>query len=372
MNRKSNIYGQLLMKQVGILLLLILALNGCSVDGTAGSDALRPDVPGTFVLDYEIPDSQTDDILNESETRAGTTPSQGTENKIENLLLLFFEQDDYGNGAFIGSLNGKQDGNSLEKTGSVEMTLSGNIKGDTDYNVLVIANAEKYAPIADINAFCATRTENLVKLQLRPQLPATAGVFTVPDGCLPMSGVAVKKAGKNLKVTLLRAVVRMDVGVKEDMNDEIILEEAIQANIAPVISLFSDPRDENAERLTGVSVASKENAIIGGLYATESYTTSASDRTKALTQRTCLLVKCRKKDYTGDRCWYRVDVNIDAEEMQYLKRNNVYTVTINSIRSLGAKTSEEAYYADATLISSVTIQAVWKDSGVLPPGVDVN
>lgn len=57
MNRKSNIYGQLLMKQVGILLLLILALNGCSVDGTAGSDALRPDVPGTFVLDYEIPDS---------------------------------------------------------------------------------------------------------------------------------------------------------------------------------------------------------------------------------------------------------------------------------------------------------------------------
>lgn len=372
MNIKSNRYGQLLMVQIGLLFMLILTLNGCSSDEAPDSDVFRPNVPETFVLNYDIPDSQTDGILNEPETRTGTTPSQGSENKITNLLLLFFEQDDYGNGAFIGSLTGKQDGNSLEKTGSVEMSLNGNIKGDTDYNVLVIANAEKYASIADINAFCSTRTENLVKLQLRPQLPATAGVFTVPDGCLPMSGVAIKKAGKDLKVTLLRAVVRMDVNVKEEMNDEIILEEAMPANIAPVISLFSDPRDENMERLMGVSVASKENAIIGGLYATESYTSSTSDRTKALTQRTCLLVKCRKKDYAGDRCWYRVDVNIDAEEMQYLKRNNVYTVTINSIRSLGAKTPEEAYYADATLMSSITIQDAWRDSGVLPPGVDVN
>lgn len=372
MNRKTNRYGQLLMMQLCALLLLVPALTGCSGDETPASGEHRPDAPETFVLNYDIPDSETDAVLTEPETRAGTTPSQGTENKIESLLILFFEQDDYGNGLFVGSLTGRQDGNSLEKTGSVEMTLGGNIKADTDYNVLVIANAEKYATVADIDAFCTAKTENLVKLRLRPQLPAPGGVFTVPDGCLPMSGTAVKKAGKDLKVTLLRAVVRMDVYVKKEMTTEIILEEAMPANIAPVISLFSDPRDENMERLTGVSVVSKENVIIGGLYATESYTSSAGDRTKALTQRTCLLVKCRKKDYTGDRCWYRVDVNIDAGKMQYLKRNNVYTVTINSIRSLGAKTPEEAYYADATLVSSVTIQDIWKDSGILTPGVDVN
>lgn len=367
MIRKINRYSRLLTMLLCALFMLVPALAACSGDEATGSDA-----PETFVLNYNIPDSAIDAVQDGPETRAGATPSQGSENKIENLLLLFFEQDDYGNGSFVGSLTGTQDGNSLEKTGSVEMTLGGNIEGDTDYNVLVIANAEKYAVIADINTFCTSRTENLVKLQLRPQLPATDGVFTVPGGLLPMSGTAVKKAGEDLKVTLLRAVVRMDIDVKEDMNDEIILEEAIPTNIDPVISLFSDPRDENIERLTGVSVASKENAIIGGLYVTENYTTSTGDPIKALTQRTCLLVKCRAKDYAGDLCWYRVDVNIDAEEMQYLKRNNVYTVTINSIRSLGAKTPEEAYYADATLISSVTIQDVWKDSGILPPGVDVN
>lgn len=372
MNRKLNRYSQLWMMQLCTLFVLISALNGCSGNEMPDSGASHPDTPETFVLRYDIPDSETDAVSNVSESRAGTTPSQGTENKIENLLLLFFEQDDYGNGTFIGSLTGKQEGNSLEKTGSVEMALGGNIKADTDYNVLVIANAEKYAAIADINAFCTSRTENLVKLQLRPQLPTTGGLFTVPNGCLPMSGTAIKKAGKDLKVTLLRAVARIDVYVKEEMKTEIILEEAMLANIDPVISLFTDPRDEKVERLWGNSVISKENAIIGGLYATESYTASGNDRTKALTQRTCLLLKCKKKDYTGNLCWYRVDVNIDAEKMQYLRRNNVYTVTINSIRSLGAETPEEAYYADATLISSVTIQDVWKDSGILTPSVDVN
>lgn len=372
MIRKTNRYSRLLLMQLSALFMLVPALIGCSGDETGGSDVSHQGAPQTFVLDYTIPDSETDAALNVAETRAGTTPSQGSENKIENLLLLFFEQDDYGNGAFVGSLTGTQDGNSLEKTGSVEMTLGGSINADTDYNVLVIANAEKYAKVADINTFCTTRTENLVKFLLRPQLPAAGGIFTVPDGCLPMSGTAIKRAGKDLKVTLQRAVVRVDINVNENVKDNIILEEAMMANIAPVIPLFSAPRDENMERLKGVSVTSVENAIIGGLYATENYTISTTGR-EALEQRTCLLVKC--KDMTSsykDLCWYRVDVNIDAEGMQYLKRNNVYSVTINSILGPGAETPDEAYEGDPTLIGSVTIPGTWKDSGVKTPDVDVN
>lgn len=371
MIRKTNRYSRLLMMQLSALFMLVPALTGCSGDETGGSDASHPGAPETFVLDYSIPDSETDAALNVAETRAGTTPALGSENKIEKLLLLFFEQDDYGNGAFVGSLTGTQDGNSLEKTGSVEMTLGGSINADTDYNVLVIANAEKYTNVADINTFCTTRTENLVKFQLRPQLPVAGDIFTVPDGYLPMSGTAIKRAGKDLKVTLQRAVVRVDINVNENAKDNIILEEAMMANIAPVVPLFSAPWNENMERLKGVSVVSVDNAIIGGLYATENYTTSTTG-TEALTQRTCLLVKCKEKDYAGDLCWYRVDVNIDAEGMQYLKRNNVYTVTINSILGPGAETPDEAYDGDPTLIGSVTIPGNWKNSGIKTPDVDVN
>lgn len=367
MKRNSNRYSLLPKTRSRLLLLLLIpALACCSKEEQAAGQ--QPQAPETFVVSYNIPDVD----LNEVTARAGTTPSWGTESQITSLLLLFFEQDDYGNGEFVGSLTGHQDGNSLEKTGSVEMTVGGTITNESNYNVLVFANAEKYAIVADIETFCAGMTENLVKFRLRPSLPSTDGVFTVPQGYLPMSGTAVKEAGKDLKVTLLRAVVRVDVGIKKEVNNDIVLEEALLANITPVISLFSDPRDEKTLRLFGDPVLSNENAIIGGLYATESYITATDDRSKMLTQRTCLLVKCRKVTYTGDRLWYRVDVNIDDQEIQYLKRNNVYRVTINSIRSLGAKTPEEAYYADASLISSVTIQQKWKDSGMPPPGVDVN
>lgn len=398
--RRINTYRQTTGKKIVFALTALLSL---CVASCIGADDECPgnasDAPRTFLLSYEIPDAETVPVSEAAQaapassspaTRApGTTPSTGTENVIESVRVLFFERDDYGNGAFIGSLSGQQEGNSLEKVGELQVTLADPVKDDAEYNVLVIANADKYITPEALNSFCATRTENRVKIELMPRLSAAPvadkghGIFTVPDGCLPMSASAVKEAKKGIKVTLLRAAVRIDVTTKVPAGEEeIIIEQAQIANIVPAVPLFCDPREMAEPYLWGTmktldkSPDNPEKEIKGGLYAMETYN-APTDRAELITRRTCLLVQCHTKTYTGSRNWYRIDINVadtetEGKTMQFLKRNNVYVVQIEGIRSLGSKTAEEAYYADATLIASVTIPGKWNDSGVTPPDVDVN
>lgn len=386
-----------------LLALCLVACDKADSECPGGADG----APRTFLFSYEIPDAETADASSVKRTSAssvtgapdttpssvtrtpGTTSSVGTENVIESVRLLFFERDAYGNGAFVGSLLGEQEGKSLEKVGELAVTLTDPVSEDVDYNVLVIANADQYITPADLEAFCRNRTENLVKLELMPALNGTpvAGTshkeFTVPGGCLPMSASAVKEAGKGMKVTLLRAAVRIDVttSIPESM-EEVIIEQARIANIVPAVPLFCDPRTVEGPYLWGAirkldkADATPENEIKGGLYAMETYNT-ASSRAELITRRTCLLVQCHTKSYTGPRNWYRVDINVTDTEtkgrtMQFLKRNNVYVVQIEGIRGLGVESAEEAYYADATMIDSVTIPGQWNDSGVTPPEVEVN
>lgn len=337
-------------------------------------------LPRTFLLSYEIPDAETSEAP--ATRAAGTTPSTGTENAIDHVRVLFFERDEYGNGTYIGSLSGQHPDRSLENVGELEITLADPIKADADYNVLAIANADKYITPERLDAFCQNRTENLVKIELLPVLEAGAadGLFTVPDGRLPMSATGVKAAEKGLKVTLLRAAVRIDVktGVP-DGEEKILIEEAQVANIVPAVPLFCDPRPLEAAYLWGAKktlTAADGNEVKGGLYAMETYN-MPTDRGELITRRTCLLVKCHTESYTGSRCWYRIDINVaetetEGQTMQYLKRNNVYVVRIDGIRSLGAGSAEEAYYSDATLIASVTLPGKWQDSGLDTPDADVN
>lgn len=363
--------------RIGVTACLWACVASCS-----GSDGEWPgsgsEGAGTFLLSYEIPDA---DMAESPATRApGTTPSTGTENVIDHVRVLFFERDDYGNGAYIGSIKGEHPNRSLENVGELEITLTDKVKNDVSYNVLVIANADKYILPTRLDEFCASRTENLVKIELLPLLEAgTDGLFAFPDGCLPMSATGVKEAEKGLKVTFLRAAVRIDVttGVPEG-GEKIIIEEAQVANIVPAVPLFCDPRPVNGAYLWGTSkkLTAAETEIKGGLYAMETYNMPV-DRGELITRRTCLLVKCHLESYTGTRCWYRIDINVaetgtKGQTLQYLKRNNVYVVRIDGIRSLGAKSAEEAYYADATLIASVTIPGKWRDSGLDTPEVDVN
>lgn len=343
--------------------------------------------PETFTLNYILPDTEVGGGLvpgnevnagAERTTRSGVTPiARPVESKISSVTLLFFEQDDYGNGLFCGRIDGTAQGDHLANAGSVTFTMGGGIDNDTDYNVLAIANADAYFSSADyLQTYCQGKTENEVRLQLTGTMPHDAKKrYSIPEPGLPMSGIAVKEAGKDLTVNLLRAAVRIDVRVADAKKDEIILTGATLRNASARVPVFNDPKDRDAVMLAYQPVvSSEENAIIGGLYLTETFRTGfAGDAPLRSRQASCLLVSCHNKDYTGTRTWYRADININDEGTQYLRRNNAYTVEISRIKSLGAETPDEAYQSDATLIKAVTIPTEWNtpEGVVTPPEVDI-
>lgn len=79
--------------------------------------------------------------------------------------------------------------------------------------------------------------------------------------------------------------------------------------------------------------AQEQFSIIGGLYATEVLRTLHTPYLKQ-TQAVCLLLECEKSSSSCSG-WYRVNINIDTDDVQYLRRNNVYTVIIKDILSQG-------------------------------------
>lgn len=230
----------------------------------------------------------------------------------------------------------------------------------------------------DWDAYCAGQTENAVRVQLRGEMPLhslTDRTYKVTDDCLPMSGIAFKEAGKDMSVQLLRAAVRIDVRVVEDKKGTVLLKSAVLRNVSPDIPMFNDPQDAAFTPLTYANTKSAQEqfSIIGGLYATEVLRTLHTPYLKQ-TQAVCLLLECEKSSSSCSG-WYRVNINIDTDDVQYLRRNNVYTVIIKDILSQGADTPDDAYGAGSFGgIQTVTVPTDWKvpDGIVTPPDVEVN
>lgn len=351
----------------------LMGVTACS--GEEGRD-MQPVKPVAFTLNYTIPDADN------PETRASDTGgkipvARPEESVINDVKLLFFIYDEHGNGLYAGSLQGTVDGNHLAKTGKISVIIpeSGNIDNHTDYNVLVLANASAYFPGMDFDAYCSGQTENAVRVQLRGDMPLqsiTDRTYTVTDNSLLMSGTTFKEAGKDMSVQLLRAAVRIDVRVAEDKRGTVLLKSAMLRNVSPVISVFNDPQDMAFLPLTYANEknASEQFSIIGGLYATEVLRTLHTPYLLQ-TQAVCLLLQCEKSSYKG---WYRVNINIDKNDVQYLRRNNAYTVVIKDVLSQGADTPDEAYGVGSFGIKTVTIPTDWKipDGITTPPDVEVN
>lgn len=356
-------------------------LLSCADDGCP-----RVSPPGesgkSFVLNYTIPDTEKQESLTRAVFYSAPVPAANAdESKVTSLKVLFFERDDYGNGNYIGMADATLPGGSLEqKTGSAAIALASSspVSDTQDYNVLVIANASDYITDSELETSCKDRTENRVRLQLQARMPELAdngGYFAIPGNGLLMSGAAVKQAGKDISVDLLRAAVRIDVKVADSKKDEIVLKEATLRNVSPRIPLFSAPTDVPFVPLAfrdRIS-ATNDTVIRGGLYLTEVFRTGLDDLVRRNNQSACLLVNCHKKSYKGPRTWYRVEINLEDDGSQYLKRNNAYTVVISNIKSLGAETADEAYMSDATLLKSVTIPTDWKTpEGVTPPEIEIH
>ena len=332
-----------------------------------------------LTLTYTIPDAVTG-------TRSGGAPnrprasyveSTGNESTVDGLHLLFFNSDTHGNGSFVASASATlKDANLKQNTVTVAMPAE--VRPDREYGVLVVANLAKFLTdpgnLAAYLAAFQTKTYGQAWEELQVSLPTGTGIYAFPGGCLPMSGVTVKHAGSNaMSVNLLRAAVRIDVKVDEGLTD-VTLDNVQLRNVATVVPFFRTQEQVSVSRAASVNLGVTGNRVVGGLYAVET-SLDVSDNRVMLKDATCLLLDIRSASiHTGtdaDRTWYRVNLNVNTDKMQFLKRNNAYRVVVTEVFTPGASTPEEAYHDKAMLIGSVTIPTDWKSSGVTPPDVTI-
>lgn len=371
------------MKQIGIFIGMVLCLCSCVREAAEGEDGN----PHVLTLTYTIPDAMAG---GGASTRADNSyvESVANESTVSGLHLLFFQPDTHGNGAFVACAAATLKDNNL-KQNSITVALPAAVTLADEYAVLVVANLANYITDAtDLASYLATfsaKTYGQAMAELQVTLPAATdpvgsgsigGSYDFKGGILPMSGATVKPAGKSaMSVDLLRAAVRIDVRLHSIITSSVTINSVKLGNVATTVPFFRTQEETAATRAFSAELTTiTDNTVKGGLYAVETNLGVSGSRA-LLTKATCLLVNL-KRDliHTGanaDKTWYRINLNVDANQVQYLKRNNVYTVVITGVFAPGAPTPEEAYYSEATLIGSITI-AGWEDSGVTPPDVDVS
>lgn len=342
----------------------LAALSSCSEDGGLLSSDNRNEGQ-TFVLEYTLPNTT-------QKTRgmayAAYVPSvNANENRVDELHLLFFNQNDHGNGDFVDMLKGTLNGGSIEKIGSVAVSLDNTgVSNDKDYNVLVLANAHKYfGDVTQLKTFCQGKTENMVKILLQAEMPVTSsGIYEIPENLLLMSGSSVKTAGKDMVVDLLRAAVRVDVKIADGKTGEYELLEATICNASPRIPLFGLPSDREfiPLKLSNMVVSQNKINIRGGLYLPETLRTGLDNLTVRKKQSACVLVKCRKKNDQDTRNWYRVDLALGGDGIQYLRRNNAYMVVVKNIKGPGYTSPDDAYESTEKYLEVVSVEiADWEN-----------
>lgn len=377
------------MKQIGLFIISTLCLFSCAHEEAEWED--QGEYSNRLTLTYTIPNA----IAGGGSVRADGGPgftradnyveAAANESVVRGLHLLFFNSDAHGNGTFVASATATLKDDNL-KQNSITVTLPDAVKPENEYAVLVIANlANSITDSSELDAYTAsfsTKTYGQAMAELQVTLPKAIsgtgsihdipGTYDFPGGILPMSGTAVKPAGGTaMSVDLLRAAVRIDVRV----NGGITINSVKLGNVAITVPFFRTQEETAATRAFSAELTTiTDNTVKGGLYAVET-NLDVSDSRALLTKATCLLVNLQRNSvHTGanaGKTWYRINLNVDANQVQYLKRNNVYTVVITGVFASGASTPEEAYYSEATLIGSITI-AGWEGSGVTPPDVDVS
>lgn len=370
------------MKQlIGISIIASLIFSSCT-----GGDLIEVIQPGgsegnnALTLTYTIPDAIVG-TRSGAATRADVSYVEaiGTESTVDGLHLLFFNPDDHGNGTFVATASATLKDASL-KQNTITVTLPAEVKTENDYSVLVVANLAKYIPVADdLTTYLATfkdKTYGQAWEELQAFLPVDAdGLYNFPGGRLPMSGTTVKRSGNNaMSVDLLRAAVRIDVKVGDGLTD-VTLSNVQLRNVASVVPFFRTQEEINLPRAASANLSVADNKVMGGLYAVETSLDVADSRVM-LNDATCLLLNIKSaaihKDADAAKTWYRVNLNVNADNMQFLKRNNAYRVVVTGVFTPGSTTPDEAYNNKAMLISMVTILTEWKTSGITPPDVTIH
>lgn len=332
------------MKKNIIYILYVFALAGLAACSDDSAQVMPAEGDGTLTISYTIPGSKV-------QSRAGEVTSTEAESKVARMDLIYFASDVHSNGDFVAHQAVTGTAYDLRKN-TFTVTPPAGVQEASAYQVLIIANLDKYMNSSGIADYCKKFTSyNQAWNELRAPLANTNGKYTYPDELL-MSGTAVKPAGKSeLSFELLRAAVRIDVKVAENKN---LLIENIQLYNLPATVPFFRTGEVGSEGSLYTEGAPNDAGQKATLYTFENIL-DVTDPLARINRAACLLLQVSKNSsgYETNN-WYRVDLNI-VNDMQQLKRNHVYTVTLTDVTAAGAATKEEAYNSVSFLPATVSI-----------------
>lgn len=338
-----------------VFLLTTFFFTSCSLDNDQRNSS---EENNKLIVNFSIQDP-TSGLA----TRASIAPEAGEEN-IKTLDLIFFTSNNDGSGSFKGWKE-------LTATSSSPLTMNTDMAFDfsdiglqmTDaYDILVVANmGDNYLPtdgsqtLADWKAAIKNCTFKEAKAKIQVFMTGTAAdtpeYTTKPleSEALLMSA-SLRKESQDIKinVVLQRSVSRFDI---YNSATGYTLESVSVWNAYPSLFVWNgEPNafDKEAERIKRLyGVESEENtSIVGKLYAFENYV-AAPKQNDELT--TCLIIRVKNKN-TNTISYHRANIH-PLESGQSLKRNNVYKLTINSIKKEGYTTELEAYNGEIASLS---------------------
>lgn len=296
-------------------------------------------------------------------TRAAIAPEAGEEN-VKVLDLIFFESNSNGTGAFKGWKElTTTSGSPLQMNTDMVLDFSDiGLKTTDAYDILVVANmGSNYLPadgsqtLDDWKMAIKGKTFKDAKADIRVFMTGTVAdspeYTTKPleSEALLMS-TSLRKEAQDTKVNIVlqRSVSRFDV-----YNSAVgyTLESVAVWNAYPSLFVWNgepnafDGTAERIARLYGVKSESGAD-IVGKLYAYENYVPAPEQNDR---QTTCLIIGV-KNESNGVVSYHRANMH-PHESGQSLKRNNVYKLTVNSVKKEGYTTELEAYKGETTSLS---------------------
>lgn len=296
-------------------------------------------------------------------TRAAIAPEAGEEN-IKTLDLIFFESNNNGTGIFKGwkELTATPDA-PLEMNTDMAFNFSDlGLKMTEAYDILAVANmGNNYLPADGSQTLDDWKTA--IKNKNFKEAEADVRVFTTgtstdspeytakpleSEALLMSTSLRKESHDTKISIVLQRSVSRFDV--HNSASGYTLLSVAVW-NAYPSLFVWNgEPNafDETAQRITRLYGVESEDGtdIVGKLYAYENYV-PAPKQNDQLT--TCLIIGVKNKS-NGTVSYHRANVH-PLESGQSLKRNNVYKLTVNSVKKEEYATELEAYKGETASLN---------------------
>lgn len=273
-------------------------------------------------------------------TRVAVAAEEGEET-VNTVHLFFFEPSTDGTGAFVDVIELLDVNNALNNTINIP-TDESDISASNAYRIIGVANAGEIFTKTDENDWIGKTEADFRQSAITNIANATDFKNKISSSNLLMNGSATKAAGNGLiEMKLTRNMARVDV-IYNGPND-ITFNSAQLYHVYENTSITGDVTSLKYTSDVERKWISKEvnpisKAVKGKLYAFENRVTNPTRKDNITT---CVIVKFCCSNNNATEGYFRININPEGES-QYLKRNNVYVVTINKVSETMHATIQDA------------------------------